>query len=163
MSWGTAILFSHNAASGGLDILAQILNKYMKIEVGKALSLIGTFIALSSAFVYDSKTVVLSVLGTYFNGLVLDRFMFGRNIQRRVSIISSYESELRKFILNELHCGATVYKAVGAFTNEEFQELVVIVNKNEYYRLMRYVRQLDPDAFAAVYTVADIRRKPWSK
>ena len=89
--------------------------------------------------------------------------MFGRNIQRRVSIISSYESELRKFILNELHCGATVYKAVGAFTNEEFQELVVIVNKNEYYRLMRYVRQLDPDAFAAVYTVADIRRKPWSK
>lgn len=162
VSWGTAILFSHNAASGGLDILAQILNKYMKIEVGKALPLIGTFIALSSAFVYDSKTVVLSVLGTYFNGLVLDRFMFGRNIQRRVSIISSYENELRKFILNELHCGATVYKAVGAYTNEEFQELVVIVNKNEYYRLMCYVRQLDPDAFAAVYTVADIRRKPWS-
>ncbi len=144
-----------------LDIIAQMMNRYLHIEPGKALSIAGTCIALSSAFVYDGKTVALSVLGTFLNGLILDRFIFGQNLKRRVSVITGKEEELREFILNELHCGATVYRAVGAYTGEEYQELVVIVNKAQYQRLMTFTHELDPEAFVAVYTAAEVSRKTW--
>lgn len=162
VSWGLAILFRHNAASGGLDILAQVMNKYLHIEVGRALSIAGIAIALCSGLVYDGKTVALSVLGTYFNGIVIDRFLFGQNLKRRVSVITRFEEELRGFILNELHCGATVYKAVGAYSGAEFPELVMIVDRQQYRRLMSFVHSLDPDAFVAVYTVSEVSRKAWT-
>lgn len=88
VSVGLSILFNRNASSGGLDIVAKILNKYLHIELGRAMSLSGICVALSAALVYDKKTVVLSVLGTYFNGLVLDHFIFDHNIKRRVCIIT---------------------------------------------------------------------------
>ena len=161
VSWALAILFRHNAASGGLDIIAQVMNRYLHIEVGRALSIAGICIALCSAFVYDGRTVVLSVLGTYFNGIVLDRFIFGQNLKRRVSVITKRFDELRGFILDELHCGATIYRAEGAYTHERFPELVMIVDKGQYQRLMTYVHRLDPEAFVAVYTVSEVSRKPW--
>lgn len=117
--------------------------------------------ALLSAFVYDGRTVALSVLGTYFNGIVLDRFIFGQNLKRRVSVITKRFDEVRGFILDELHCGATIYRAEGAYTHERFPELVMIVDKGQYQRLMTYVHRLDPEAFVAVYTVSEVSRKPW--
>lgn len=161
VSWALAILFRHNAASGGLDIIAQVMNRCLHIEVGRALSIAGICIALCSAFVYDGRTVALSVLGTHFNGIVLDRFIFGQNLKRRVSVITKRFDELRGFILDELHCGATIYRAEGAYTHERFPELVMIVDKGQYQRLMTYVHRLDPEAFVAVYTVSEVSRKPW--
>ncbi len=84
VSVGLSILFNRNASSGGLDIVAKIMNKYLHMDLGKAMSLSGMCVALSAALVYDKKTVVLSLLGTYFNGLVLDHFIFDHNIKRRV-------------------------------------------------------------------------------
>ena len=95
VSVGLSILFNRNASSGGLDIVAKIMNKYLHMDLGKAMSLSGMCVALSAALVYDKKTVVLSVLGTYFNGLVLDHFIFDNNIKRRVCIITGKEEELR--------------------------------------------------------------------
>ena len=88
VSIGLAMLFTRNASSGGLDIVAKLLNKFFHMELGKAMGMAGMAVALSSAFAYDSKTVVLSVLGTYFNGIVLDYFIFGSTIKKRVCIIS---------------------------------------------------------------------------
>lgn len=85
---GLAILFSRNASSGGLDILAKIMNKYLKMDFGQAMSTSGIIVALSSVLCNDSKTVVLSLLGTYFGGMVVDHFIFGINIKRRVCVIS---------------------------------------------------------------------------
>ena len=88
VSVGLSILFNRNASSGGLDIVAKIMNKYLHMELGRAMSLSGMCVALSAALAYDKKTVVLSILGTYFNGLVLDHFIFDYNIKRRVCIIT---------------------------------------------------------------------------
>lgn len=157
VSVGLSILFNMNASSGGLDIVAKIINKYLHIELGKAMSLAGMCVALSAALVYDKKTVVLSVLGTYFNGMVVDHFIFGQNLKRRVCIITKYEEELRKFILHELHSGATIYDAIGAYNLDKRHEIITIVDKNEYQKLMNYINNLDPKAFITVYTVADMR------
>ena len=157
VSVGLSILFNMNASSGGLDIVAKIMNKYLHIELGKAMSLAGMCVALSAALVYDKKTVGLSVLGTYFNGMVVDHFIFGQNLKRRVCIITKYEEELRNFILHELHSGATIYDAIGAYNLDKRHEIITIVDKNEYQKLMNYINNLDPKAFITVYTVADMR------
>lgn len=160
VSVGLSILFNRNASSGGLDIVAKIINKYFHMELGKAMSLSGMCVALSAALVYDKKTVVLSVLGTYFNGIVLDHFIFDHNIKRRVCIITKKEEELRQFIVRDLHSGATIYEAIGAYNMEKRKEIITIVDKGEYQKLMKYINQEDPEAFITVYTVSDMRYLP---
>ena len=160
VSVGLSILFNRNASSGGLDIVAKIMNKYLHMELGKAMSLSGMCVALSAALVYDKKTVVLSVLGTYFNGLVLDHFIFDNNIKRRVCIITGKEEELRRFIIEDLHSGATVYESYGAYNMQKRREIITIVDKAEYQKLMSYMNREDPQAFITVYTVSDMRYRP---
>lgn len=160
VSVGLSILFNRNASSGGLDIVAKIMNKYLHMELGKAMSLSGMCVALSSALVYDKKAVVLSILGTYFNGIVLDHFIFGQNLKRRVCIITKKENELRRFILHELHSGATVYEAIGAYNMQKRNEIITIVDKGEYQKLMDYINREDPEAFITVYTVSEMRYRP---
>ena len=160
VSIGLSILFNMNASSGGLDIVSKIMNKYLHIELGKAMSISGMCVALSSALIYDKKAVVLSVLGTYFNGIVLDHFIFGQNVKRRVCIITKYEEEVRQFILHELHSGATFYEAMGAYNMQKYREIITIVDKSEYQKLMNYIVQKDPEAFVTVYTVSDMRYRP---
>lgn len=160
VSVGLSILFNRNASSGGLDIVAKIMNKYLHMDLGKAMSLSGMCVALSAALVYDKKTVVLSLLGTYFNGLVLDHFIFDHNIKRRVCIITKKEEELRQFIIHDLHSGATIYKSIGAYNMEKRNEIITIVDKGEYQKLMNYMNREDPKAFITVYTVSDMRYQP---
>lgn len=160
VSFGLSILFNRNASSGGLDIVAKLLNKYLHIDLGKAMSVSGMCIALSSALAYDSKTVVLSVVGTYFNGIVLDRFIFGQNLKRRVCILTREEERVREFILRELHSGATEYESIGAYTMTPQRELITIVNNREYQKLMDFISRVDPDAFVTVYNVSYIRYRP---
>ena len=160
VSVGLSILFNMNASSGGLVIVSKIMNKYLHIELGKAMSISGMCVALSSALIYDKKAVVLSVLGTYFNGIVLDHFIFGQNLKRRVCIITKYEEEVRQFILHELHSGATFYEATGAYNMQKHREIITIVDKSEYQKLMNYIIKKDPEAFVTVYTVSDMRYRP---
>ncbi len=161
VSIGLSILFNRNASSGGLDIVAKILNKYLHMDLGRAMSMSGMLVALSSALVYDKKTVVLSVLGTYLNGMVLDHFIFGQNIKRRVCIISKdKEAQIRDWILYTLKSGATIYQAQGAYDGRVRNEIITIVDKNEYQKLMQYLLKEDPQAFITVYTVSDMRYIP---
>ena len=160
VSVGLSILFNRNASSGGLDIVAKIMNKYLHMELGKAMSLSGMCVALSAALVYDKKTVVLSILGTYFNGMVLDHFIFDHNIKRRVCIITKKEEELPKCIIEDLHSGATIYESIGAYNMQKRNEIITIVDKIEYQKLMNYINHEDPKAFVTIYNVSDMRYQP---
>lgn len=160
VSIGLSILFNRNASSGGLDIVAKIMNKYLHMDLGQAMSLSGMCVALSAALVYDKKTVVLSILGTYFNGIILDHFIFSHNVKRRVCIITKKEEALRRFIVEDLHSGATIYEAIGAYNMERHNEIITIVDKNEYQKLMNYISREDPLAFITIYNVSDMRYQP---
>ena len=157
---GLMLLFSYNASSGGLDIVAKILNKYVRMDMGKAMSYAGIAVALTSAFCYEPKIVVISVLGTYFGGMILDHFIFGLNIKRRVCIISPKLDEIVEFVLTDLHSGATLNEIIGAYDNTPRREIITIVDKQEYRRLMDFVRKVDPKAFVTVYSVSDMRYQP---
>lgn len=160
VSIGLALLFNRNASSGGLDIIAMFMNKFLHMDLGKAMSVSGMCVALSSALVYDKKTVFLSVFGTYINGLVLDHFILGFDLKKRVCIVSEKEEEIRQFILHELHSGATIYQAIGAYNLEQRQEIITIVDKHEYAKLMSYIAKTDSKAFVTVYNVNKIIYRP---
>jgi uncharacterized membrane-anchored protein YitT (DUF2179 family) len=155
-----AILFSHNASSGGVDIVAKIMNKYLHIGLGTAVAVAGIIISLTSILCYDTKTVVLSVLGTYFSGMIVDKFIFGLNIKRRVCVISPEIDKIVDFLLHELHSGATLYDGIGAYDGTIRREVVTIVDKNEYRQLMEFIKQVDPKAFVTVYSVNEMRYQP---
>ena len=160
VSIGLSILFNRNASSGGLDIVAKIMNKYLHMELGRAMSLSGMCVALSAALVYDNKTVVLSILGTYFNGIILDHFIFDHNRKRRVCIITEKEEELRRFIIPELHSGATIYEAIGAYNFEKHNEIITIVDNSEYQKLINFINREDPKAFITIYNVSNMQYQP---
>ena len=151
VSIGLSILFNRNASSGGIDIIAKVLNKYLRIDLGKAMSAAGIAVALSSAFAYDAKTVIISLLGTYLNGIVLDHFIFDQNLKRRVCIVSPKEEEIRNFILTELHSGATIYEAIGAYHLQKHDEIITVVDRAEFQKLMNFLDRTDPEAFVTVY------------
>jgi len=157
---GIAILFSCNASSGGLDIIAKLMNKYLRMDIGKAMSVSGLLVAASGVLCYEAKIVVISMLGTYFGGMVVDHFIFGFDLKRRMCIISPKLDEIREFIIKELHSGATINEIIGAYDMTPRREIIVIVNKHEYRALMDYVRKTDPKAFVTVYAVNEVSYVP---
>ena len=154
------ILFSRNASSGGLDIVAKLMNKYLRMDLGQAMSISGVLVAATGALCFDMKTVVVSVLGTYFGGLVVDHFIFGMNLKRRVCIISPKLDEITAYVLHELHSGATINEIIGAYDNKPKREIITIVDKQEFKLLMDYVKKTDPKAFITVYSVSEISYQP---
>ena len=156
VSVGIALLFRVNASSGGLDIVAKILNKYAHIELGKAMSIAGMITAFSSILVYDKKTLVMSILATYANGIILDNFIDGYNRRKRVCILSSNYEQIQEFIVNELKRGVTLYQAIGGYKKEEKTEIVTILTRSEYGALLNYLHSIDKSAFVTVSTVNEV-------
>ena len=156
VSLGLALLFNANASSGGLDIVAKLLNKFVHIEMGKAMSFAGMATAATAVLVYDSKSVFLSLLGTYVNGLVIDYFIDGFNKRRHVCILSKEHEKIQAYIVNELKEGVTLYKAIGGYSNDEKIELVTILDRVDYAKLLQYVHSVDEHAFMTVSTTNEV-------
>lgn len=156
VSIGLAMLFNANASSGGLDIVAKVVGKFTHIEIGKAMTITGMCVAVSSAFVYDTKVVVLSVLGTYANGIVIDNFIGGFNRRKRVCILTDRYEEVQKFIAEKLVRGVTLYIAMGGYNKKEQIEIQTILTQNEYGKLLEYMQDEDIKGFVTVSTVNEV-------
>ena len=159
---GQALLFHVNASSGGLDIVAKIMNKFMHIELGKAVTLAGLFTAMTSIFVYDVSTLIISILGTYGNGLAVDYFIDGFNKRKRVCIICDDYKDIQDYILNDLKRGVTLYTAQGAYDEKHRTELVTILAKQEYRLLLNYLHTAQKQVFVTVSTVNEVIGE-WNK
>ena len=153
--FGQAVLFNADAASGGLDIIAKMMNKYLHMELGKAIVIAGVVTVASSYFAYDIQTVVLGFMTTYFSGIALDYFIDGFTGKVRVCIISEHNDEFKRYVIEDLDRGITVYSATGGYSGLPKNELCAVLTKKEYGQLMDYVQKIDPKAFV---TIANIKR-----
>ena len=151
---GQAILFNANASSGGLDVVAKIISKYTHAEIGKAVTVSGLVTAFTSIFVYDVGTLIVSILGTYANGIAVDYFIDGFNKRKKICILSDEYEEIQRYIMQELKRGVTIYKARGGYDGQEKTELVTIMTPNEYKQLLNYLHKSEFQAFmtAVSYT-----------
>ena len=160
---GASLLFMNNASSGGLDVITKIMNKYFHMELGTAMSVCGMAVAIPSIFIYDIKTGLLSILGTYFQGIILDHFLFGFSIKKKVCVVSDHIEEIRDYVINVMYSGATFYEATGAFDYHHYKELNIIVNSQEYVTLINLIDKVDPDSFVSVYNVSEIMSHTWGR
>ncbi|MBQ5814002.1 MAG: YitT family protein [Clostridia bacterium] len=153
---GQTLLFNAGASSGGLDIVGKLLNKYLRMDLGKAMSTSGLAASLTAVFCYDLKTVVFALLGTYLSGVILDHFLFGTTERKRVCIISSDIESMTKYILHDLDAGATLYEAKGAYDGKVKYEIITILDKNKYKLLMDHISKNDPAAFVTVTPIHEV-------
>lgn len=153
---GQAILFNANASSGGLDVVAKIISKYTHAEIGKAVTVSGLVTAFTSIFVYDVGTLIVSILGTYANGIAVDYFIDGFNKRKKICILSDEYEEIQRYIMQELKRGVTIYKARGGYDGQEKTELVTIMTPNEYKQLLNYLHKSEFQAFMTIYNVSQV-------
>lgn len=156
IAFGQAILFNVNASSGGMDIVGKIVSKYSHMDIGKALNICGAITAMSSILVYDVGTLVVSLIGTYANGLAIDYFIGGFNKKKKICILSEDYEPIKDYIINTMKRGATLYLAKGAFDQQERVELVTIMTTSEYKKLLDYLHKSNYKSFVTVSTVNEV-------
>lgn len=156
LSFSQTILFRRNASTGGLDIIAKIVNKYFHIDLGASVTVAGAIICCTAIFVSDIRTVIIGLIGTYLNGLILEHFMIGFNSRKRVCVISKDYQAIRKFIIEDMQRGATLYPIKGGLGSEDKFEIQSLMTRNEFSYLMEFIKKEQIDAFITAGTVSEI-------
>jgi len=153
---GMAIVFNENASTGGTDILAKILNKFFNLDIGKALLVVDFVITLASAIVFGIDTGLYAMLSVILLGILIDRFIEGFNACKSIFIMSNQNTEISEYIINELDRGCTLLKSIGAYTKKETSVIYAVLNRNEFIRLKKYIKDIDPNAFITVGEVHEV-------
>lgn len=151
-----AILFKINASTGGLDILAKIVNKYLHFDIGASVTVAGTIICCTAFAINPFNIVVIGLIGTWINGLVVDYFTAGLNNKKRVCIISAEHRHLQEYIVKELHRGVTMYEVIGGYSNEKKIEIEALLTKDEFSQLMNHINESNINAFITAGNVSEV-------
>lgn len=156
LSAAQALMFSINASTGGLDILAKIVNKFLHFDIGASVSVAGAVICCTAFAINPFRMVIIGLIGTWINGLVVDYFTATLNNKKRVCIVSKDYDKLRQFIINDLQRGCTMYEVIGGYSGEKSIELETLLNKDEFSKLMNYINKNDISAFTTAGNVSEI-------
>lgn len=154
--FGLGIVFNQNASTGGTDIIAKILNKYLNFDIGRSLLIADLAVVTLAAFSFGIELAVYALLGIIMNGFIIDAAIEGFNLKVSVSIISTHSSQIQRYIVDTLERGATIYIAKGAYTMNDKEIITSIMDRKEFVRLKMYVRELDPHAFVMVSNVREV-------
>ena len=156
LSAAQTLMFSINASTGGLDILAKIVNKYWHFDIGKSVSVAGGIICLSAFFINPFQMVVIGLIGTWINGIIVDYFTASLNNRKRVCIVSKDYDRIRRYIIDDLDRGCTLYEVIGGYTNEKSIELEALLTKDEFSALMEYLNKNEIQAFTTAGNVSEV-------
>ncbi len=156
LSAAQAIMFSINASTGGLDILAKIVNKYLHFDIGKSVSIAGAIICLSAFAINPFRMVVIGLIGTWINGLVVDYFTASLNNRKRVCVVTKDYDRVRRYIIDDLKRGCTLYEVIGGYTNEKSIELEALLSKDEFSSLMEFLNKNEINAFTTAGNVSEV-------
>ena len=156
LSAAQALMFSINASTGGLDILAKIVNKYMHFDIGKSVSIAGAIICLSAFAINPFRMVVIGLIGTWINGLVVDYFTASLNNRKRVCVVTKDYDRVRRYIIDDLKRGCTLYEVIGGYTNEKSIELEALLTKDEFSSLMEFLNENEINAFTTAGNVSEV-------
>jgi len=156
VSLSQTILFSINASTGGLDILAKIVNKYLHFDIGASVTVAGGIICCSAFAINPFRMVIIGLLGTWINGIAIDYFTASFNRKKRVCIISKDYEQIHTFIIEQLHRGCSLYEVTGGFTGEKSQEIQALLTKDEFSSLMKFIKDNGITSFVTAGNVSEI-------
>lgn len=156
LSASQTILFHINASTGGLDILAKIINKYLHFDIGTSVTVAGALICCTAFAVNPFRMVIIGLIGTWINGLALDYFTAGINRRKRVCIISSQYERIRKYIIEDLERGCSLYNVTGGYNGHQNVEIQTLLTQDEFSSLMDFLKENDIHGFITAGNVSEI-------
>ncbi len=156
LSMSQAIMFSINASTGGLDILAKIVNKYLHFDIGLSVTIAGVVICCTAFFVNPFRLVIIGLIGTWINGLIVDYFMASLSRRKRVCIISDQHEVIRDYIINKIVRGCSLYEVTGGYKGEKRMEIQSLLTKDEFADLMKFIRDSKIEAFITAGNVSEV-------
>ena len=156
LSAAQALMFSINASTGGLDILAKIINKYLHFDIGTSVSIAGAAICCTAFFINPFRMVIIGLIGTWINGVVVDYFTASLNNKKRVCIVSEEYERIRKYIVEDLQRGCTLYEVIGGYSNQKSIELETLLTKDEFANLLDYIKSNEIAAFTTAGNVSEV-------
>ena len=156
LSLSQAIMFQINASTGGLDILAKIVNKYLHFDIGLSVTIAGIVICCTAFTVNPFRLVIIGLIGTWLNGLIVDYFMVSFNRRKRVCVITEESERIRDFIVNKIQRGCSLYDVTGGYKGEKRHEIQTLLTKDEFADLMKFIRDEKISAFITAGNVSEV-------
>ena len=156
LSASQAILFRINASTGGLDILAKIINKYLHFDIGTSVTIAGIVICCTAFTINHFRLVVIGLIGTWMNGMIVDYFMMSLNKRKRVCIISAEYERIRNYIINTIVRGCSLYEVTGGYSGQKTMEIQSLLTNDEFCNLMAWIRENDIKAFITAGNVSEV-------
>ncbi|ADL51025.1 YitT family protein [Clostridium cellulovorans] len=147
---GMGIVFNQNASTGGTDIIAKIINKYLHIDMGKSLLMVDLIVTIVAGITLGFDQGLVAVLGVILNGSIIDKTIEGLNISKQIIIVSKEKIKIKEFILKDLDRGCTIISAKGGYTGKETELIYTVLGRKELIKLKEYVREIDRYAFINV-------------
>ena len=156
VSISQTILFRINASTGGLDILAKIVNKYLHFDIGTSVTVAGAIICCTAFTINPFRLVVIGLIGTWINGLAIDYFTAGLNRRKRVCVITAEHERVRQYIVEKLHRGCSLYEVIGGFSGEKNMEIQVLLTQDEFSNLMNFMKEEGIKSFTTAGNVSEV-------
>ena len=156
LSASQAIMFSINASTGGLDILAKIVNKYFHFDIGVSVTIAGVIICCTAFAINPFRLVVIGLIGTWLNGIIVDYFMASISRRKRVCIISDETDRIRKYIVEDVKRGCSLYEVTGGYSGSKRMEIQSLLTKDEFSDVMKYIKDNNIDAFITAGNVSEV-------
>ena len=153
---GMGIVFNHNASTGGTDIIAKIINKYTRMDIGKSLLVSDFFITLFAGLVFGARLGMYALLGIVINSFVIDRMIAGFNVKINMLIISNYFDDINSYILDDIGRGTTIYHASGGYSSDDKRVINTIASRSEYIKIRDFVKDIDDKAFVSVSYITEV-------
>jgi len=151
-----ATMFRINASTGGLDILGKIVNKYLHFDIGTSVAIGGVIICCTAFLINDFRVVVIGLLGTWINGLAIDYFTAAINKRKRVCIVSNEPERIRKYIVEDLVRGCSLYNVTGGYSGEEHIEIQSLLTQDEFSSVMAFIRENKIQAFITAGNCSEV-------
>ena len=144
---GLGMILKEGFTTGGTDIINQILSKYLKISMGKALLITDGIIVTTSAIVFGPIHLMYSVLVLYILSIMSDRIILGISDSKAFFIVTEQDGLVKDYVLSELGHGATIFKAKGGLNKENQNVLLCVLPTKDYYKLRAGINAIDKEAF----------------
>lgn len=147
---GMAIVFNQNASTGGTDILAKILNKFVHLDMGKALLSVDFIVVLFTLASFGAEVGMYALLAVIINGFIIDNVIEGLNSCKQIVVVSGKIDLIGKYIMDELDRGCTILQGRGGYTDKDSSILYTVLSRKQFIKLKTYIKEVDNRAFITV-------------
>lgn len=159
LAFGTVIMLTVDASTGGTSITAMIINKYAHIDFGKSLLICDSIVIILAMYTFGVELGLFGLLSVYLTGTLIDRFVDGLNIAKQVMVFTTKEEVVSKYIINDIDKGCTVFYGKGGYTGNKSCVILTVLTRSQFIKLKQFMKLEDPDAFLTVSDTSEVLGK----